>query len=141
MLKTLKLLKVYQDEPCLDIKVKSKINYWVKEFNGVKLGSSTVRIFNKGKIEDLKGYKEGQWWVQDIAAQLPVILMGNIKNKSILDLCAAPGGKSFQTICLNNNVTLNDISLKRINKLRTNLDRLDFNNEIKNYNAMDFPEE
>ena len=55
-------------------------------------------------------------------------------------MCAAPGGKSFQTICLNNNVILNDISLKRIKTLRSNLDRLGFTNEIKNYNALDISE-
>ena len=73
--KTLKMLKVYQHEPPLDIRVKEKINLWVQELEGVKIGSSTVRVFNKGKIENLKGYEKGHWWIQDFAAQLPVISM------------------------------------------------------------------
>ena len=56
-------------------------------------------------------------------------------------MCAAPGGKAFQAISLNNNVTLNDINLKRIKTLSTNLERLNFSNKIKNYNALDIPED
>ena len=95
---TIKLLKTFQDEPCIDLRVKSKIDYWVKVLGGIKFSDLTVRLFYKGKIENIKGYQEGSWWVQDIAAQLPVKLMGKIKNKKILDLCAAPGGKTLQML-------------------------------------------
>ena len=78
---TIKLLKTFQDEPCTDIRVKSKIDYWAEALGGIKFSDFTVRIFYKGNIENIKGYKEGSWWVQDIASQLPVILMGNIKIK------------------------------------------------------------
>ena len=71
---------------------------------------------------------------------LPIHLSPEIKSKTVLDICAAPGGKSFQIISLDNRVTLNDISLKRIKTLRSNMDRLNFNNEIKNYNALEMPE-
>ena len=71
---------------------------------------------------------------------LPIYLSPEIKSKKVLDMCAAPGGKSFQTICLDNKVILNDISLKRVKTLRGNLDRLNFSNEIKNYNALNIPE-
>ena len=56
-------------------------------------------------------------------------------------MCAAPGGKAFQTISLENEVTLNDISLKRTALLKENLQRLNFSNNIKNYNALDISEE
>jgi 16S rRNA (cytosine967-C5)-methyltransferase len=71
---------------------------------------------------------------------LPLHLSPEIKSKKILDMCAAPGGKAFQAISLNNIVTLNDISLKRIKTLSTNLNRLNFSNKIKNYNAINIPE-
>ena len=71
---------------------------------------------------------------------LPLYLSPEIRSKKVLDMCAAPGGKAFQAISLNNNVTLNDISLKRAKKLTINLKRLNFGNKIKNYNALDIPE-
>ena len=97
-------------------------------------------ILNKKKIKDIDGYEKGNWWVQDLSSMLPIQLSPEIKYKKVLDMCAAPGGKAFQTICFNNNVTLNDISLKRTKILKTNLDRLNFYNEIKNYNALNMPE-
>ena len=79
--------------------------------------------------------------MQDLSSMLPIYFSPEIKFKKVLDMCAAPGGKAFQTLCLENKVTLNDISLKRSNTLRTNLDRLKFSNDIKNYNALNIPEE
>ena len=115
---TIKLLKIFQDEPCIDLRVKSKIDYWVKVLGGIKFSDLTVRLFYKGKIENIKGYKEGSWWVQDIAAQLPVILMGKIKNKKILDLCAAPGGKTLQMLNQGAFVRAIDISKERTEILK-----------------------
>ena len=120
---TIKLLKIFQDEPCIDLRVKSKIDYWVKVLGGIKFSDLTVRLFYKGKVESIKGYKEGSWWVQDIAAQLPVILMGKIKNKKILDLCAAPGGKTLQMLNKGAFVRAIDISKERTEKLKKNIKR------------------
>ena len=97
-------------------------------------------IINRKKINDLESFEKGHWWVQDLSSMLPLYLSPEIKFKKVLDMCAAPGGKAFQTICLENDVTLNDISLKRTKTLRTNLDRLNFSNKIINYNALDIPE-
>ncbi len=135
------IIKNIADEPSLHLVFKNKNLLKVFREENYKTTELSTFILNRKKIKDIDGYEKGNWWVQDFSSMLPIHLSPEIKSKNILDMCAAPGGKSFQTICLNNNVTLNDISLKRINKLRTNLDRLDFNNEIKNYNALDFPEE
>ena len=72
---------------------------------------------------------------------LPIYLSPEIKFKKILDMCAAPGGKAFQIISLDNQVILNDISLKRAGILKANLKRLNFNNEIRNFNALDISED
>ena len=48
------------------------------------------------RVEDLPGFAEGQWWVQDVAATLPVLLLGDVAGKRVIDLCAAPGGKTAQ---------------------------------------------
>ena len=129
---THKLAELYKEEPSLDIRVKNNINFWVKELNGEKLGKNTVRIFNRGKIENLKGYTKGLWWVQDIASQIPVNLMGNIKNKTILDLCASPGGKTAQMLNEGAIVKAIDISTQRVEKLKNNIDRIGL---CKNFQA------
>ncbi len=98
-------------------------------------------IINKKKIKDLESYEKGHWWVQDLSSMLPIFLSPEIKYKKVLDMCAAPGGKSFQIISLNNEVTLNDVSIKRSEILKTNLKRLNFNNDIKNNNALDISED
>ena len=140
---TIKLLKTFQDEPCIDLRVKSKIDYWVKVLGGIKFSDLTVRLFYKGKIENIKGYQEGSWWVQDIAAQLPVKLMGKIKNKKILDLCAAPGGKTLQMLNQGAFVRAIDISKARTEILKKNIKRIKIykNLEIKCDDLMTLNEE
>ena len=68
-------------------------------------------------IRKITGYKEGHWWVQDMASAAPIKLLGDIKGKDIIDMCAAPGSKTFQLLNAEANVTSYDISLKRINKI------------------------
>ena len=128
------------NEPSIHIVFKNKnlLNHFKEEHE--KTTELSAFILNKKKIKDLDSYEEGHWWVQDFSSMLPIHLSPEIKSKKILDMCAAPGGKSFQTISLDNIVTLNDISLKRIKILKSNLNRLNFNNEIKNYNALEMPE-
>ena len=70
---------------------------------------------------------------------LPLAFNPKAKNLNILDICAAPGGKAFQ-ILSNNKVVLNDINIKRISKLKTNLSRLKFKPKIMNLNGLDFDE-
>ncbi len=119
-----KLLDIFQDEPGIDLRIKNKIDYWVEVLEGVKLGNNTVRIYTKGKIENIKGYKDGSWWVQDIAAQLPVLLMGNIKSKKVLDLCAAPGGKTLEMLSKGAFVKAVEISKERSEILLNNVKRV-----------------
>ena len=72
---TLKMLKIYKKEPSLDIRVKRNLNFWVEELGGIKLGKSTVRLMHKGKIANLKGYKEGKWgFIIALMASLYIIL-------------------------------------------------------------------
>ena len=128
---TLKMLKIYKKEPSLDIRVKRNLNFWVEELGGIKLGKSTVRLMHKGKIANLKGYKEGKWWIQDFAAQIPVILMGDIRGKKILDLCASPGGKTAQMLSEGAIVTALDISKERIQLLSKNIQRVGLSKNLK----------
>ena len=75
----------------------------------------TLRLWNAGAGSKLPGYKEGAWWVQDIAAHIISRLLGDVAGKKVIDLCAAPGGKSFQILSKNHELLLNDKS-KSIDK-------------------------
>lgn len=136
-----KIIENISVEPSLHLVFKNRklLESFKEDYD--KTSDLSAFIINKKKIKDLENYKKGHWWVQDLSSMLPIYLSPEIKSKKILDMCAAPGGKAFQTISSSNDVTLNDISLKRTNILRSNLKRLGFENEIKNYNALDFSEE
>ncbi len=70
----------------------------------------------------LLGYAEGDWWVQDLAASLPARLVGR-GDGTVLDLCAAPGGKTLQLAAAGWRVTAVDISESRLARLHENLER------------------
>ena len=106
----------------------------LKNFKEKHISSSSRSAFltETKKIELISNYKKGDWWVQDFSSMLPLHLIPNLKNKNIIDLCSAPGGKAFQAISQGGNVTLNDKNKKRIIVLKENLRRLNFKNHILN---------
>lgn len=111
-------------EAPLDISVKSEPERWAAELGGKLLATGTIRREADGRIEDLSGFAEGAWWVQDCAAALPVRLLGDIRGKRVLDVCAAPGGKTAQMAAGGAHVTALDVSRPRLERLRSNLGRL-----------------
>lgn len=111
-------------EPPLALSVKSEPEKWAEMLRGKHLAANTVILSGGGKISALPGYADGSWWVQDFAASLPVTVLGNIQGKQILDLCAAPGGKTAQLLSRGANVTSLDISEERLQTLRQNIERL-----------------
>ncbi len=128
-------------EPPIDIKVKKKIFQkfnWEEVLEGKNIFRETIRINHKGNISKLPFFREGYWWIQGLAATFPVILINEIykdqkKNEiSILDVGAAPGGKSFQLIESGFKLTSIEISNVRIKKLLKNLNRLKYETEIIN---------
>ena len=90
---------------------------------GMALPTASVRLESPGKISDLPGYEEGSWWVQDAAAALPARCGGNLAGRRVLDMCAAPGGKTLQMASAGADVTALDISASRLARLRENLAR------------------
>jgi 16S rRNA (cytosine967-C5)-methyltransferase len=111
-------------EPSLDLTVKSDPAQWASRLHGEMLPTGTVRMLLHGAVTMLPGFTEGQWWVQDAAAALPARLFGDVKGKSIADLCAAPGGKTAQLALAGARVTAIDRSPARVARLRENLARL-----------------
>jgi 16S rRNA (cytosine967-C5)-methyltransferase len=111
-------------EPSLDITVKSDAEQWAARLHGEVLPTGSVRTLLQGSVTMLPGFTEGQWWVQDAAAALPVRLFGDVAGKTIADLCAAPGGKTAQLALAGARVTAIDRSPGRVARLRDNLTRL-----------------
>ena len=111
-------------EPSLDITVKADAPQWATRLHGETLPTGTVRTLLQGSVTMLPGFTEGQWWVQDAAAALPARLFGDVSGKTIVDLCAAPGGKTAQLAQAGARVTAVDRSPARMARLRDNLARL-----------------
>jgi 16S rRNA (cytosine967-C5)-methyltransferase len=112
------------DEPPLDLSVKSGAAGWAERLGGIVLPTGSVRIVAKGRVEELEGFAEGEWWVQDAAASLPAQLLGDVSGKLVADLCAAPGGKTAQLAAAGAKVWAVDSSPKRLERLKANLARL-----------------
>jgi 16S rRNA (cytosine967-C5)-methyltransferase len=83
-----------------------------------------------GAVDGLPGYAEGEWWVQDRAAALPARLLDFKPGDRVLDLCAAPGGKTLQLAARGGRVTAVDRSASRLQRLRENLARTRLDAEI-----------
>jgi 16S rRNA (cytosine967-C5)-methyltransferase len=111
-------------EPSLDITVKSDAAQWATRLHGETLPTGSVRTLLQGSVTMLPGFAEGQWWVQDAAAALPARLFGDMAGKTIVDLCAAPGGKTAQLVQAGARVVAVDRSPGRMTRLRDNLARL-----------------
>jgi len=115
-----------QLEPAaIDLTVKSDAEGWAKRLNGVVLPTGSVRLAAfEGSIPSLEGFDDGEWWVQDAAASIPAKLFGSLAGKRVVDLCAAPGGKTAQLILSGGEVTALDQSANRLKRLSANLARL-----------------
>ena len=95
----------------------------------------------RGQVEQLPGFIEGAWWVQDAAAALPAKLLGDVRGKRVLDLCAAPGGKTLQLAAAGAHVTAVDKSEARLKRLRENLARTKLEAEVICADALQFKAE
>jgi 16S rRNA (cytosine967-C5)-methyltransferase len=113
-------------DPPLDLSVRdaSATADWAVRLEAQMLPTGTLRRSDVGVVAALPGYSDGAWWVQDAAAALPARLFGNVGGRNILDLCAAPGGKTAQLAAAGARVLALDRSPSRIGRLRENLARL-----------------
>ena len=125
-------------EPPLDISAKADAALWAERLEGALLPTGTIRRGFGGAIADLPGYEEGAWWVQDAAAALPALLLGEVAGKDVIDLCAAPGGKTAQLAHAGAAVTALELSPNRAKRLAANLERLDLKAEIVQGDLFDY---
>ncbi|MGZ9104561.1 MAG: RsmB/NOP family class I SAM-dependent RNA methyltransferase [Rhodoplanes sp.] len=119
------IASAHASEPALDLTVKADPEQWAARLRGRVLPTGSVRTVTAGSVALLPGYAEGAWWVQDAAAALPVRLLGDIRGRSVADLCAAPGGKTLQLALAGAEVTAVDRLDARMARLRDNLRRVD----------------
>jgi 16S rRNA (cytosine967-C5)-methyltransferase len=119
-----------RSEPALDLTVKRDPKHWAEKLGGRVLPTGSVRLVATGAVSALPGFAEGAWWVQDAGASLPVRLLGDIRDRRVADLCAAPGGKTAQLALAGAHVTAVDRARARLQRLRDNLARLALKAEI-----------
>lgn len=110
---------VQAQEPPLDLTLRDGLPHP----EGELLPTGSLRLRAPGQLSTLPGYAEGGWWVQDAAAALPVKLLQPQPDERILDLCAAPGGKTLQLAAAGAEVTALDISGPRMARVEANLAR------------------
>jgi 16S rRNA (cytosine967-C5)-methyltransferase len=125
-------------EPPLDITVKTDAAGWAARLGGVEQPGGSIRLTSRTAIPQLPGYDAGAWWVQDMAAALPARLLDVKPGERVLDLCAAPGGKTAQLASAGALVTAVDRSAPRMAILQANLRRLGLGAECHVVDALAF---
>jgi 16S rRNA (cytosine967-C5)-methyltransferase len=119
------IAEIHLVEPPLDLSVKRDPETWAQTLAARLLPGGSLRLSSAGgEITRLAGFEAGAWWVQDAAAALPARLLGQVDAQSIVDLCAAPGGKTAQLAAAGARVTAVDHSPVRLKRLEANLQRL-----------------
>lgn len=123
----------HMSEAPLDITVAKRDDaaMWAERLEGPLLANGTIRRTEGGAVDMLPGFAEGAWWVQDVASSMPARLFGDVRGVSVLDLCAAPGGKTAQLAAGGAVVTAVDRAAGRMRRLERNFERLGLDVTIK----------
>ncbi len=120
----------------LDISAKGDAAKVADDLKGNLLPSGSVRLDEVGQVSALSGFDEGDWWVQDAAAAMPVTLLNLQEGETVLDMCAAPGGKTLQAASVRARVTAIDVSKLRLKRVRENLERCKLHAVVKKEDAL-----
>ena len=118
------IAETHLGEAPLDITVKGEPGNWARRLEATVLPTASLRRAPGGRPEALPGFRDGVWWVQDAAAAIPARLLGPVAGKRVLELCAAPGGKTAQLALAGARVIALDRSERRMGRLKANLARL-----------------
>ena len=109
---------------------------YVRDQGGISLAPTNVRL-ESSSVAELAGFQSGSWWVQDLAASLPARLIPAGAGQ-LLDLCAAPGGKTMQLAAAGHDVTSVDSSGSRLARLRENLGRTHLESKLVEADALNW---
>jgi len=117
--------EVLAEQPAIDLTLRTaeSTDDWAEKLGGELLAPGHVRVSRDRAITDLPGFAEGEWWVQNIAASIPARLLGAGGGRTVLDLCAAPGGKTMQLAASSWTVIGVEREAARLDRLRENLAR------------------
>ena len=126
--------------PPLDLTLRdpAETEVWAEKLGGISLMPGHIRLPRGDAIENLEGFSEGAWWVQDLAASIPARLLGPGEGRTVLDVCAAPGGKTLQLAAAGWKVTALDASAKRLERVEQNLARTGLTAELVTADALDW---
>ena len=134
-------IETFFNQPKLHIVFKSENLLNKFKAKHIKTSKKSAFIEVNKKVSELESFEKGDWWVQDFSSMISIEFLIKKENDKILDMCSAPGGKAFQLLSDGYDVTLNDISKKRIIKLKENLQRLNLKSKIINSDALKIKED
>lgn len=132
--------RVFSQTPPIDLTPREDAEALARDVGGTVLPSGSVRLGSTGQISKLPGYAEGRFWVQDAAAAIPARILAARPGERVLDLCAAPGGKTLQLAAAGAEVTAVDISSDRLERLGENLGRTGLVARVITSDALEFTE-
>lgn len=121
------IARAHQGEALIDIVLKSAD---ATHPESTTLFGMARRLSAEGRVDTLPGFAQGHWWVQDAAAALPAMLLGDVRGKTVIDLCAAPGGKTMQLAAMGAKVLAVEIDPTRAERIRENLARTRLDAEV-----------
>jgi 16S rRNA (cytosine967-C5)-methyltransferase len=131
---------IIADEPATDLSLRDpgEAATLAAALEGEILPGGSVRTALRGDVSAWPGFAEGRWWVQDAAAAVPARLTGAGPGVRVLDMCAAPGGKTLQLAAAGAEVTALDRSAPRLKRLSENLARTGLAAEIVTADAAEW---
>jgi len=135
------IARAHLSEAPLDLTLKDPAGAadWSARLGATVLPTGGLRLPpGSGDVAKLAGYREGAWWVQDLAASLPARLLGAVAGQTVVDLCAAPGGKTAQLAAAGARVIAVDRDAGRLARLADNLGRLALTAAIVEADAADW---
>lgn len=109
--------------PPLDLTARLDPVALAAEVGGLLMPTGSVRLGSAGQVTSLPGYDSGNWWVQDAAAAIPARVLAAQPGETVLDMCAAPGGKTMQLAAAGAAVTALDLSETRMARAAANMER------------------
>jgi len=124
----------------LDLTPKGDAASLAKAVGGTVLPTGSVRVLGAGQVSALAGYDAGDWWVQDAAAAIPAKVLNAQAGERVLDMCAAPGGKTMQLAAAGADVVAIDVSKKRMIRVRENLERTGLDATLRVVDALEWRE-
>ncbi|WP_082572290.1 RsmB/NOP family class I SAM-dependent RNA methyltransferase [Brevundimonas sp. Root1423] len=121
-----------REEPATDLSIKPDVDAAAiaEAVEGEVLPGGSIRTGRRGDLATWPGFDDGVWWVQDAAAAVPGRLLAPQAGEAVIDLCAAPGGKTLQLAASGATVVALDRSAVRLKRLTENLQRTDLNAEV-----------